>query len=101
MPQDVTLYQLSSEADQDISDIFDYTEAEFGLDQAVSYVGALDECFIQLVENPELGRERDEICESLRSITSGSHIVFYRIAKDCIRIVRILHGIRDLPKHFQ
>ncbi len=101
MPRDITFYELSSEADQDISDIFDYTEVEFGLDQAVSYVTALDECFCQLVENPELGRERDEIREELRSISSGSHVVFYRIFKDRICIVRILHGSRDLPKHFQ
>ena len=101
MPQDIAFYELSSEADQDISDIFDYTEVEFGLDQAVSYASALDECFSQLVGNPELGRERDEIREGLRSITSGSHIVFYHILKDRIRIVRILHGSRDLPKHFQ
>ncbi len=101
MPQDITFYELSSEADQDISDIFDYTEVEFWLDQAVSYVSALDECFAQIVENPEIGRERIEIHGELRSITSGSHVVFYRIFKDRIRIVRILHGSRDLPKHFQ
>ncbi|MCF6354806.1 MAG: type II toxin-antitoxin system RelE/ParE family toxin [Candidatus Polarisedimenticolaceae bacterium] len=101
MPQGITFYELSSEADQDISDIFDYTEAEFGLDQAVSYINALDECFAQLIENPELGRERSEIRDELRSITSGSHIVFYRILNGRIRIVRILHGSRDLPKYFQ
>ncbi len=101
MPQGISSYELSSEADQDISDIFDYTEVEFGLDQAVSYVSAFDACFAQLIENPELGRERGEIREALRSIASGSHTVFYRIFKDHIRIVRILHGSRDLPKHFQ
>ena len=101
MPKDIAFYELSSEADQDISDIFDYTEAEFGLYQAVSYITALDECFTQLVENPEFGRERDEIREELRSITSSSHIVFYCILEDRIRIVRVLHGSRDLPKYFQ
>ncbi len=61
MPHKVKFYELSTEADQDISDIFDYTEAEFGLDQAVTYVSAFDECFSQLVNNPKLGRERTEI----------------------------------------
>jgi len=100
MPHDVKSCELSSEADQDISDIFDYTESEFGLDQAVSYVSAFDECFTQLLDNPELGRTRDEIREELRSINHEAHVVFYRILKDRIRIVRILHGSRDLPKHF-
>jgi len=101
MPRDITFYELSSKADQDICDIFDYTKAKFGLDQAVSYVGAFNECFYQLIENPELGRKRDEIREELRSISSDSHIVFYRIFKGRIRIVRILHSSRDLPKYFQ
>ncbi len=45
-------YELSPEADKDLSDIFDYTETEFGLDQAVSYLGNLDRCFIGSVDNP-------------------------------------------------
>ena len=100
MPLEVKFYELSSEADRDISDIFDYTENEFGLDQAVAYVSAFDECFSQLLDNPELGRSRDEIRGNLRSLNYESHVVFYRILKDHIRIVRILHGSRDLPKHF-
>jgi len=100
MPKNITFYELSSNADQDVCDIFDYTEAKFRLDQAVTYVSALNDCFYQLVENPELGHKRREIREELRSIPSGSHIVFYRIFKNHTRIVRILHGSRDLPKYF-
>jgi len=100
MPHEVRFYELSSEADQDISDIFDYTENEFGLDQAVAYVSAFDECFAQLLDNPELGRVRDEIRENLRSLNHDAHVVFYRILKDHIRIVRVLHGSRDIPKYF-
>lgn len=101
MPHDVKFYELSIEADQDISDIFDYTEREFGLDQAVAYVSAFDECFSQLLENPQLGRERQEILKELRSISHEAHVVFYRVLIDRIRIVRVLHGSRDLPRHFQ
>ena len=100
MPPEVKFYELSTEADQDISDIFDYTESEFGLDQAVAYVSAFDECFSQLLDNPKLGRERTEIRKALRSINHEAHVVFYRILSDRIRIVRILHGSRDLPRHF-
>lgn len=100
MPHEVKFYELSTEADQDVSDIFDYTEKEFGLNQAIAYVSAFDECFAELMNNPEIGRARDEIRQGLRSIIQESHVVFYRVLKDRIRVIRILHGSRDLPTHF-
>ena len=50
-----------------------------------------------MLDNPKSGRERFEIRMGLRSIVQNSHVIFYRILKDRIRIVRILHGSRDLP----
>ncbi len=93
-------YELSSEADRDIEEIFDYTVAEHGLAKAVDYVDNFDPLFTRLIENPQLGRDRREILEGLRSISQESHIVFYRILKDRIRVVRVLHGSRDLPTLF-
>lgn len=99
MSQTPSHYELSAEADQDISAILDYTVDEFGLDQAVTYLNDLDRCFAGLVENPEIGRERTEIRPDLRSVTSGRHVVFYRIMTGYIRIIRVLHSSRDLPRH--
>lgn len=96
----IVSYELSPEAEQDLNDIFDYTEMEFGLDQAVQYLKDLERCFIQLCNNPSIGRERTEIREALYSFVSQSHVVFYRILNDRLRVVRVLHGSRDLPRHF-
>ena len=89
---------LSKAADADLEDIFDYTLEEFGLDRAVSYVSGFDDTFEAISENQEIGRERKEIREELRSLAKDKHIIFYRALSDHIRIVRILHGSRDLPK---
>ena len=89
---------LSEAADTDLEDIFDYTLEEFGLDQAVSYVSEFDDTFETISENPEIGRKREEIREELRSLAKDKYVIFYRILGDHIRIVRILHGSRDLPK---
>lgn len=89
---------LSKAADADLENIFDYTLEEFGLDQAISYVSGFDETFKIISENPEIGRKRKEIREELRSLTKDKHVIFYRILNNHIRIVRILHGSRDLPK---
>ncbi len=89
---------LSEAADTDLEDIFDYTLKEFGLDQAISYVSEFDDTFETISENPEIGRERKEIREELHSLAKDKYVIFYRILIDHIRIVRILHGSRDLPK---
>lgn len=91
-------YRLSQEADQDLEDIFDYTAREFGIDQAVSYVCGFEEVFVSLAANPGLGRKRDEIRKGLRSFVKESHTIFYRVLKDHINIVRVLHGSRDIVK---
>ncbi|TNF23835.1 MAG: type II toxin-antitoxin system RelE/ParE family toxin [Bacteroidetes bacterium] len=93
-------FELSLPAQNDLEDIFEYSESEFGTDQAINYLLGLDLLFNKLVEAPEIGRERNEIKRGLRSIVEAEHIIFYRIMADRIRIIRILHGSRDLPKFF-
>ena len=89
-------YEFSPEADGDLEDIFDYTEREFGIDQGIEYLSGFEGMFTKIVDNPELGKEREEIREGLRSLLKEKHVVFYRILANRIRIVRILHGSRDL-----
>ena len=96
MTRDGLFYELSSEADSDIEDIFVYTLKEFGSKQAIAYISQFENSFAQVIDNPKSGRERSEIRKGLRSIVQNSHVIFYRILKDRIRIVRILHGSRDL-----
>jgi toxin ParE1/3/4 len=93
-------YLLSQEADRDLEEIFDYTESNFGLDQAVKYVSEFEVVFRQLIGNPEMGVRRDEVKTGLRSFPKSHHIIFYRILTDHIRIVRVLHGSRDLLHFF-
>jgi toxin ParE1/3/4 len=89
---------LSNDADADLDEIFDYTEAEHGFNQAVKYVSDLDNLFEQLVKKPNLGKERKEIKKGIYSIVEQEHIIFYEIRKDNILIARVLHGRRDIPK---
>lgn len=93
-------YVLSDEADNDLNDIFDYTEQEYGFDQAILYLTAFETLFKRLVSNLEIGRQRDEIKPGLYSLTEQQHVVFYRIFKKQIRIIRVLHGRKDIPKTF-
>ncbi|WP_326980907.1 type II toxin-antitoxin system RelE/ParE family toxin [Chryseobacterium sp. MYb264] len=94
------IYILSEIADKDLEDIFDYTLAEFGLDQAERYLLEFEKSFQNLLLNPQLGKKRDEIKKGLYSLPKDNHIIFYRILQNNIKIVRILHGSRDIPKYF-
>ena len=94
-------YILSEEADEDLEAIFDYTEREFDFNQAVKYLSELESVLNKLVLNPNIGRKRNEIKVGLLSISEQEHIIFYRIVNDIIRVVRVLHGSRDLPNYFQ
>ena len=94
-------YELSEEADFDLDEIFDYTEKEHGFNQAVIYLTNLDAIFQSLVANPHIGRARNEIKKELYSIDEQEHIIFYRIIDSYIRVVRVLHGRKDIPKLFK
>ena len=93
-------YELSQDADQDIDEIFEYTKAAYGLSQAIQYLTEIEQVITKLLNNPGLGRNRDEIKKGLRSIPKGDHIIFYNQTTDRIRVVRILHGRKDVPERF-
>ena len=74
-----------------------YTKVQFGVAQAVKYLLAFDDILMEMANDPKLGRTRNEIRKGLWSMPQESHVIFYRIVQRRIRVVRILHGRRDLP----
>lgn len=52
-------------------------------------------------EFPGMGRRRDDLAPGLCSIVSGSYLIIYRPLDDGIRLLRVLHGARDLPSQFE
>ncbi|MGC1514037.1 MAG: type II toxin-antitoxin system RelE/ParE family toxin, partial [Maribacter sp.] len=73
-----------------------FGEGKFGQDQAIKYLIGLEEQFEKLSANYRIGRTRNDIKKGLHSLPYISHIIFYRILKNRIRIVRVLYGGRDL-----
>lgn len=56
--------------------------------------------FETLLDFPEAGIKRDELKKGLRSFPVGNYLVFYFITADGIKIVRVLHGRRDIESLF-
>jgi len=94
-------YVFSEEAAADIDDIFEFGEYKFGNAQAINYLIGLEEHFEKLKDNPDIGRERNEIKKGLYSLTYMSHIIFYRKLKNKLIIVRVLYGGRDLIRFLE
>jgi toxin ParE1/3/4 len=54
-----------------------------------------------LAENPELGKQRDEIGEGYYSFPQGHHVVFYLIDNGTIDIIGVPHKQMDILNCFQ
>ena len=94
----IRFYEISPAADRDLEEIYDYVKDRFSTDHAEEYLLDLEILFDLLVQNPEMGRQRDEVRPGLRSFPKNQHIVFYRLSPDRVRIVRVLHNRRDLQR---
>ena len=91
--------RLSRRAVSDLAEIADYTIAEFGIDQARLYRDQFQACFRSLLDNPLLGRSAEEVAPGLRRIRQQAHVVFYRVEREGLLIVRVLHHSMDFERH--
>ena len=101
IPRKLTRYALSEDPDKDLGIIFEYKKENLGSIKGVHYLTDLESVFNCLIKNPNPFRTRNEIRKHLFSIPEQEYIIFYRIEDETIRIVRVLHGSRDLPVSFQ
>lgn len=68
--------------------------AERDPDIALDLITRLTTACEDLATMPEKGRKRDELALGLRSWPVDRYIIFYRIGREQLRIVRVLHGAR-------
>ncbi|MFN3818990.1 type II toxin-antitoxin system RelE/ParE family toxin [Blastomonas sp.] len=84
-------YRLSPAAQRDLDSIFDYTVAEWGLAQATGYTDLIEQACNELAQAPLRAPACDAIREGYRRRSVGRHIVYFRVTKTGISVVRILH----------
>lgn len=93
-------YRLSPLAEADVREIAATTITQWGVDQAKLYLKKLHHTLMTLANNPNLGRQRDEIAAGINSFPSGKHVVFYLSANHGIEVARVLHQRMDPSSHF-
>lgn len=78
-----------------------YGAEEWSPEQADRHLFEIEFAFDRLLDNRELGRPRDELIAGMRSVFVDPHVVFYRIVKADIEIVRVLHQLEDVVSAFR
>lgn len=95
-------YQLSNKAVDDLTQIWNYTFDRWSENQADKYYQMLLDNFIEITNNPDLGKDYSDVIENLFAFRVGRHIIFYRkIEDDKIEIIRILHEQMDLKRRIK
>lgn len=93
-------YQLREAAVADLEEIWRYTFETWSADQADDYVRALLMRCQWLMENPQLGKSRDDIRSGYYCFPEGMHLVFYKIIPSGIDVLGFPHQSMDVLKYF-
>jgi len=90
---------ISDQAAADLEEIWQH----IGIDNpsvADKFVEGIYEKCLLVKENPEIGRNRDELLPGIRCLSVKKYLIFYRIKSNAVQIVRILIGYRDIDSIF-
>ena len=87
----------SPQAELDLIEIAVYI-AQDNPKAASRWLDTIDEKLDMLSRQPLIGEIREEIARNLRSFPVGNYIIFYQPFDDGMKLVRVLHGARDLDQ---
>lgn len=81
----------------DLEEIQIYGLQAWGIDRADAYLQELLGTVDELLNYPEIGKQRDDVEPGIRARFSGRHVVYYRVSNDAITVLRILHERANVP----
>ncbi len=91
-------------AKNDLAKIYRWYHSQGGADLAERFLQAADKAFQEIARNPEIGRRRNFQSRRLGEVRSFAvskpfsvYLTFYRREPEEVLIMRVLHGMRDLP----
>ena len=92
--------RLSPRAASDLQEIGDYI-ARDNPARAASFVDELHDACRRIVDSPEAYPLRTDIAPGVRTAIFGYYLILFRISAEEVRVERVLHGARDLPRAFK
>ena len=91
----MTPVHVSAEAEADLDAIWLYIANDSPINADRFLVRLVTTLTTTLTTLPLAGRTRDEFEAGLRSFPVDNYIAFYRVRKDTVEIVRIIHAKRN------
>lgn len=89
-------YSISKKAVSDLEDIWLYTVDKWSVAQADRYYALIIDEIEYICKNVHSGKSMENIRKGYRATKVKSHLIFYRIIKDTVEIIRILHERMDI-----
>ena len=89
-------YIVSRKAVSDLEEIWIYTAEKWSIEQADRYYKLIFEEIDYICKNPDAGKSMKHVRKSYRASKVKSHLIFYKLTKEKIEIVRILHEAMDI-----
>lgn len=90
---------------EDVTECAEYLVSEAGGKIAAEWYQSLQAALAQILKNPEIGRlRRDLPPEGIRTFNLRkypNYLVFYRVDKNQIELLRVRHGMMNLPELFE
>lgn len=91
-------WRLFPLAEADLEDIWLYTFKTWSAEQADIYHNAIVTAFEDLATGRKTGRPVD-IREGCFKYPVGAHVVFYRVSRSGVDVLRVLHRRMDVDRH--
>ena len=85
-------------AETDLAAIADYGVDNFGAERALAYINAIEGRCRELLLHPELGRAERELRPDIRSLSAGSHRIYYSVEGEVLMVRRVLHKAMDFGR---
>jgi toxin ParE1/3/4 len=98
---------LAPDADKDIDAILEWLIENADEATALRFLDRAEQAFRLLARNPTIGRERGFRGRRLKGLRSwrvpgfASWLVFYKVTRAGVLVLRVLHGSRDLERIFE
>lgn len=91
------ILEYAEEALEDLARIWQYYAEIVSIAAADAIIQKLRETLRRTIaSHPLSGRTRAELGAGIRSFPVTPYIVFYSVARSRVRIIRVLHGHRDI-----
>ena len=86
---------IAVEARADLRAIHSYSVEHWGRARAAAYLDNIQAKMRGLAEPSLSGVAADEVCPGLRRQVAGSHVIWFRIEGDRLKVIRVLHHSRE------